>query len=109
VEPKYSSRPSPVTPDALRIEQALQQSAPLARLQGLLRDSNARFEAIRPGLPAALCPHVKPGPVDETGWSLLAANASVAAKLRQLQPRLEEMLRERGWQVSAIRVKVQSA
>lgn len=53
--------------------------------------------------------HVKPGPVDEAGWSLLAANASVAAKLRQLQPRLEEMLRERGWEVSAIRVKVQSA
>jgi hypothetical protein len=39
---------------------------------------------------------------------LLAANASVAAKLRQLQPRLEEVLRERGWQVNAVRVKVQS-
>ena len=108
MNPKHSSRPPPVTPDALRIEQALQQSAPLAHLQALLRDSNARFDAIRAGLPAALAPHIKPGPVDETGWSLLAANASVAAKLRQLQPRLEDMLRERGWQVSAIRVKVQS-
>ena len=87
----------------------MQQSAPLARLQSLMRDSNARFEAIRSGLPAMLCAHIKPGPVDETGWSLLAANASVAAKLRQLQPRLEEILRERGWEVSAIRVKVQSA
>ena len=48
------------------------------------------------------------GPVDENGWSLLAANAAVAAKLRQLQPRLEDLLRERGWAVSAIRVKVQS-
>jgi len=109
VNPKHSSRPLPVTPDALRIEQALQQSAPLARLQGLLRDSNARFDAIRPSLPAAMALHVKPGPVDEAGWSLLAANASVAAKLRQLQPRLEEVLRERGWEVSAIRVKVQSS
>jgi hypothetical protein len=52
---------------------------------------------------------VKPGPVDELGWSMLAANASVAAKLRQLQPRLEAVLKERGWQVSAIRIKVQSA
>ncbi|MEP7100482.1 MAG: hypothetical protein ABI781_08230 [Burkholderiales bacterium] len=109
VNSKHSSRPPPVTPDALRIEQALQQSAPLARLQGLLRDSNARFEAIRASLPAAMAPHVRPGPIDEAGWSLLAANASVAAKLRQLQPRLEEVLRARGWEVSAIRVKVQSS
>ena len=81
----------------------------MARLRQLMQDSNARFAAILAGLPPALAAHVKPGPVDETGWSLLAANASVAAKLRQLQPRLEELLRERGWQVSAIRVKVQSA
>jgi hypothetical protein len=74
-----------------------------------MQESNARFAAIRPGLPPALAAHVKPGPVDDAGWSLLAANASVAAKLRQLQPRLEELLREKGWQVSAIRVKVQSA
>jgi hypothetical protein len=92
----------------MRLAQALQRSEPLARLGQLLRDSAARFDAIRPCLPAALAPHVKPGPVDDLGWSLLAANASVAAKLRQLQPRLEEVLRERGWQVSAIRVKVQS-
>lgn len=108
MNPKQSSRPPPVTPDALRIEQALQQSAVLGRLQVLMRDSNARFDAIRPGLPVALAAHVRPGPVDEAGWSLLAANASVAAKLRQLQPRLEDILRERGWEVSAIRVKVES-
>ena len=90
------------------IEQALRQSAPLVRLQQLLRDSTERFEAIRPHLPAALAAHVRPGPLDAAGWSLLAANASVAAKLRQLQPRLEQALRERGWEASAIRVKVQA-
>ena len=73
-----------------------------------MHESNARFEAIRADLPAAMSAHVRPGPVDETGWSLLAANASVAAKLRQLQPHLEDILREQGWQVSAIRIKVQS-
>jgi hypothetical protein len=51
---------------------------------------------------------VAPGPVDEEGWSLLAANAAVAAKLRQIKPRLETILQERGWQVSSIRIKVQS-
>ncbi len=107
VNPKYSSRPPPVTPDALRVEQALQRSAPLARLQQLMQDSNARFAAILGALPPALAANVKPGPVDENGWSLLVANAGVAAKVRQLQPRLEALLLERGFQVSAIRVKVQ--
>lgn len=96
-----------MTPNALPIGDALHRSAPLARLQQLMRDSNARFDVIHPLLPAALAPHVKPGPVDELGWTLLSANASVAAKLRQLQPRLEDALLARGWQISAIRIKVQ--
>ena len=97
-----------MTPDALRLGQALQLSAPLARLRQRVEESNQRFEAIRAALPAALAAHVNPGPVDEQGWSLLCANASVAAKLRQLQPRLEQIVRERGWAISAIRVKVES-
>ncbi|HEY9237498.1 MAG TPA: hypothetical protein VIP10_01550, partial [Burkholderiaceae bacterium] len=68
MNPKPSSRPPPVTPDALRIAQALSQSVPLARLRELMRDSTSRFEAIRPALPAALAAHVRPGPVDESGW-----------------------------------------
>ena len=97
-----------MTPDAVRLDQALRDNAPLARLRELIRDSNDRFEAIRHHLPTALAPHVSPGPIDDAGWSLLAANASVAAKLRQLQPRLEDTLRDRGWPVCAIRVKVLS-
>src|SRR5512139_3711865 len=101
-------KPPPVTPNAMRIEEVMAHSPPLARLQQLMRESNDRFEAVRPVLPAALAAHVKPGPVDGDGWSLLAANASVAAKLRQLQPRLEDALKHRGWQVTSIRIKVQS-
>jgi hypothetical protein len=86
----------------------LERSAPLALLRRRLQDSNARFAAIHGLMPAALARHVKPGPVDAESWTLLAANASVAAKLRQFQPRLEERLLERGWQVSSIRIKVQS-
>jgi hypothetical protein len=97
-----------MTPNALRIDDAIAQSAPLARLQQRIRDSNRRFETIRACLPATLAAHVRPGPLDELGWSLLAANASVAAKLRQLLPRLEDALREGGCEVSAIRVHVQS-
>ena len=58
--------------------------------------------------PGALARHVRPGPIDEEGWSLLVANAAVAAKLRQIKPHLEGLLREQGWQVSSIRIRVQS-
>ena len=103
-----SSKPQPLVPDSLPIAEALQRSAPLAHLRLRLQDSNARFAAIHAHIPAVLAAHVKPGPVDDEEWCLLAANASVAAKLRQLKPRLEAVLQERGWQVIAIRIKVQS-
>lgn len=103
-----SPKPAPAVPNSLPIADALQRSAPLALLRERLRDSNARFDAIRPLLPPQVLAHLKPGPVDETGWTLLAANTAVAAKTRQLAPRLQQGLQDRGWQVSAIRIKVQS-
>ncbi|WP_298834550.1 DciA family protein [uncultured Piscinibacter sp.] len=90
------------------VAEALRRSAPLTQLRARLQDSADRFEAIRTALPGALARHVAPGPVDEEGWTLLAANAAVAAKLRQIKPRLEGLLHEQGWQVSSIRIKVQS-
>ena len=100
------SKPHRPTPNALSISDALHGSVPLARLREALRDSNARFEAVRPAIPRPLLAHVKPGPVDAEGWSLLAANASVAAKLRQLGPRFEDLLRDGGWTLCAVRIKV---
>jgi hypothetical protein len=100
-------KPPEVTPNALPINAVLQSSSALVRLQQLMRDSTARFDAIRPHLPVLLAAQTKPGPIDDLGWSLIAANPSVAAKLRQLQPLLERILQEKGWQVSAIRIKVQ--
>jgi hypothetical protein len=94
-------------PDPLPIAQALRQHDGLARLGVLIRESNRRMEIIAPALPGALARFVKPGPVDEDGWSLLAANAAVAAKLRHLQPRLEQMLEEQGLRPAKVRVKVQ--
>lgn len=96
-----------LTPAALPIGEALRASAPLARLTERLRESAAMFAAIEASLPSALASHVSPGPLDEAGWSLLAANAAVAAKLRQLVPRFEDRLRDSGHPVAAIRIKVQ--
>jgi len=101
-------KPVPAVPDSMPIADALLRSAPLAQLRERLKDSADRLAAVHAELPAALAPHVSAGPVDEDGWSLLAANGAVAAKLRQLQPRLEACLRERGWKATSIRIKVQS-
>ncbi|MBS0442904.1 MAG: DUF721 domain-containing protein [Proteobacteria bacterium] len=92
----------------MTVSEALRRSAPLTQLRARLQESADRFEAIRGALPGALARHVRPGPIDEEGWSLLVANAAVAAKLRQIKPHLEGLLREQGWQVSSIRIRVQS-
>lgn len=99
----------PVTPDALHLRDALARSSPLAALQARLGESNRRFETIRNCLPAPLAAHVRPGPLDEQGWSLIAANPAVAAKLRQLQPLLADALTDSGWPALALRIKVRAA
>jgi hypothetical protein len=104
-----------LTPKPPRVMQAqtlgtvLDRCGPLESLQRRMRDSNDRFEVIRGKLPGELARHVKPGPVDDEGWSLLTTNAAVAAKLRQLLPRLEAALKDAGWQTTAIRVKLLGA
>ncbi|MDT9001410.1 hypothetical protein RQP53_19170 [Paucibacter sp. APW11] len=94
-------------PDPQPIAQALAGHEGLARLGALLAASNARMALVAPLLPGALVRFVKPGPIDEDGWSLLAANAAVAAKLRHLQPRLEALMMERGLSPHRVRIKVQ--
>jgi len=98
-----------LAPAALPIADALRSSAALGRLSERMRQSNAAYAAVCPLLPPALAAQVRAGPVDEGGWSLLCANAGVAAKLRQLVPRLEQHLHEKGLGIVAVRVKVQPA
>lgn len=94
--------PAPAQP----IAEVMRASQALSRLVDRLRESNAMFATILPLLPEALVASVQAGPLDEAGWSLLGANAAVAAKLRQLAPRFEDRLREKGHVVAAIRIKV---
>jgi hypothetical protein len=93
----------------LPLAAALRQSEPLGALLQRVRDSKARFDAIAPLMPAALAAAVKPGPLDDTAWVLLAAHASAAAKLRQMVPELQAALVQAGWPGPAIKVKVSSA
>ena len=97
------------TPFNLPLSTALGRSEPLANLLKRLRESQARFAAVQPLLPEALQSAVSPGPLDDSAWVLLAANASAAAKLRQMVPQLQAALLAAGWAGPDIKVKVSAA
>lgn len=102
------SKTAPLIPNALAIADAIDRSAPLALLRQRLKESSKRFAAIQSCLPDLLKPHVMPGPIDDEGWTLLAANTSVAAKLRHLQPAIETRLAEQGYPKVGVRIKARS-
>lgn len=96
--PRYlpSKVPRAAVPAPTPVAQALRDHASLARLGERLEGSRRRLRLISPALPGHLAASLQPGPLDEDGWSILAANAAVAAKLRQLLPRLEALLAQAG-------------
>ena len=97
------------TPFNLPLSTALGRSEPLAALLKRLRESQARFAAVQPLLPETLRAAVSAGPLDDSAWVLLAANASAAAKLRQMVPALQAELLAAGWAGPDIKVKVSAA
>lgn len=91
---------------ALPLASALDRSQPLARLLQRLNASRECFAAVCDRLPEPLRGQVRPGPLDERGWTLLVANGAAAAKLRQLLPALRAHLNDRGLDVAEIRVRI---
>jgi hypothetical protein len=97
----------PPNPGTLPLNGALAGSEPLARLLQRVGESRRRFDAVADLLPPGLRESVRPGPLDDAGWALLAAHGGAAAKLRQLLPRLDERLRDGGFAPLPIKVRVQ--
>ena len=91
------------------LEQAVQAAPSLAGLQERVRESQRCMDLIRHLLTEAMRRHVTAGPIDDTEWCLLVANAAASTKLRQLLPVLERTLAQSGRQVTAIRIKVQAS
>lgn len=90
------------------VHQAAVESPTLARLAQLARESGERLAAIESSIPASLRASIRPGPIEGTSWCLLVDNNAAAAKLRQLLPQLVQKLNSRGWEVTAIRLKLGS-
>ena len=98
--------PRPALP--LDLSTALDRSEPLAALLRRLQASRERFEAVAGTLPPGLRAQVTPGPLDDEGWTLLAAHPAAAAKLRQCIPALNNAATAHGLPPLAVRVKVRS-
>src|SRR5687768_12579534 len=102
--PASTRRLHPVT-----LQQAAEDSPTLAKLAQLARESGERLKAVELLIPAALRSSVRPGPIDGPAWCLLVDSNAAAAKLRQLIPAFLDRLRDRGWQVNSIRLRVEIA
>jgi hypothetical protein len=100
--PASTRRLHPVT-----LQQAAEDSPTLAKLAQLARESGERLKAVELLIPAALRSSVRPGPIDGPAWCLLVDSNAAAAKLRQLIPAFLDRLRDRGWQVNSIRLRVE--
>jgi hypothetical protein len=95
------------SPGTLALGEALDHSIPLGVLLARVQASRQRFECLRPLLPAELAAVVRPGPLDDKGWTLLADSNAAAAKLRQSLPTFRDALLAAGLAVAELRVKVQ--
>jgi hypothetical protein len=90
------------------LQQAAEDSPTLAKLAQLARESGERLKAVESVIPAPLRSSLRAGPIEGTSWCLLVDNNAAAAKLRQVVPALLNRLRDRGWEVTSIRLKVQA-
>ncbi len=99
---------APINP-AQSLRQALDGHESLGQLMQRVKASRDCLAAIIADLPDGLRTQVQAGPLDETGWTILAANGSAAAKLRQLLPIFEARLRDAGLPGSPVAVKVLKA
>ena len=52
---------------------------------------------------------MRPGPIDDAGWSLLVPSGAAASKLRQLLPELQAALKAEGWPQTPLRIRVHAS
>ncbi|MDD2730022.1 hypothetical protein [Malikia sp.] len=96
-----------VTPPRLfSLQQAFRAHPELARVVDRIRQSEQMLALISPLLQPGLRAQIQAGPVDEESWCLLVGNPAVGTKLRQLTPALLAALRNGGFAVPRLRIKI---
>lgn len=91
------------------LDEAVGATPVLAQLRERLAFSERCLGHVRPLIPITMRHQVKAGPIEGAQWCLLVGSAAASTKLRQLLPSIQAALTEHGFEVTSIRIKVQTA
>ena len=93
-------------PGTVSLAEALQGNPSLGALLGRWREAQQCMHVAAPILGPDLSASMRPGPVQDGQWTLLAASGGAAAKSRQLLPRITQAVQALGLGVQTVRVRV---
>lgn len=94
------------TPGTRSLAEALQGHETLGALLGRWRTAQECMQAARPVVGAGLATLLRPGPVQDGCWVMLADSGPAASKARQLLPHIALALQQRGLPVTEVKVRV---
>ena len=93
---------------AFTLMEAVHQAPSMAYLLAKAQASQTCLQSVMPLLPSTLRAAVAAGPIEDDSWCLIVKGNAVAAKLRQMLPRLITHLQALGHPVVSIRLRVVS-
>jgi len=93
-------------PGTVALSEALQANSTLGGLLMRWRVAQQCMQAASAILGAQLSPALRPGPVEDSQWTLLASSGTAASKARQLLPRITEAVKSLGLGVETVRIRV---
>ena len=91
------------------LDEAVGAAPVLTQLRERLALSERCLGHVRPLIPITMRHQVKAGPIDGTQWCLLVGSSAASTKLRQLLPAIQTALTQQWFEVTSIRIKVQTA
>lgn len=100
----FSKFASPRRPQA--VSEVLGRTDAFAALRAGVEQISALERELAQLLPDYLATNVEPGFIKDGTLTLFAAHSALAARLRQVEPRLLSELQQRGWAVRTLAVKV---
>lgn len=94
------------TPGTVTLADALRENPTLGSLLGRWRQAQECMQAAQPILGPELSAAMRPGPIEDTQWTLLAASGGAAAKSRQLLPRINQAVQALGLGIQTVRIRI---
>lgn len=93
----------------ISLEQAAEEAPVLSQLMQKTRLSQRCAQSIADLVPVPLRPHLAYGQIEQGEWCVLVQNNAAAAKVRHLLPLWVSRLKQQGFEVQRIRLRLQGA